>query len=166
MKKVNYEQLLKRINQDYKITMLLKLYCHFATVLTVVVFLTILIFSIEDSITKTVGFLVTLGAPFLLVSLLRKLINAPRPYEIYGVYTVPPKKKQGDSFPSRHAFSIFAIGTLCLFVEPIVGIITLALVLIMCACRVLLGIHFTRDVVTGALIGIITSLIGAFILYK
>ena len=34
----------------------------------------------------------------------------------------------------------------------------------MCICRVLLGIHFIRDVSAGAIIGVISSLIGALIL--
>ena len=35
---------------------------------------------------------------------------------------------------------------------------------LLCFCRVALGLHFVRDVVVGGAIGIITSLIGGFIL--
>lgn len=108
--------------------------------------------------------LAILGIPFVLVSLLRHFINAPRPYELYGFYNTPPKNKRGRSFPSRHAFSAFAIGTLLCAYIPALGVIILFLGLILCALRVLLGIHFVRDVLAGALIGIISSLIGLLII--
>lgn len=158
------EKLLREINGSYKTTFILKWYGYLATVMCVVVFLYLFLVFFEISLISLVGFLVTLGVPFLIVSLVRRLINSPRPYDVYDFYDTPPKQKKGSSFPSRHAFSIFAIGTLCLFVHPFIGVITLILGIIMCVSRVLLGIHFVRDVIAGALIGMISSLIGAFIL--
>ena len=116
------------------------------------------------SAVAVVGYLATLGIPFLLVTLIRRLINAPRPYEAEGFVGEPPRGGKGNSFPSRHAFSAFAIGTLCCFVSPLLGVVLLALGVLMCICRVALKIHFVRDVVAGALIGIISSVIGALIL--
>ena len=108
--------------------------------------------------------LLILGPPFVLVSLLRRLINAPRPYEAEDFSGPVPKKKSGRSFPSRHAFSIFAIGTLCLFFSLPLGVLTLVFGVFLCFCRVALGIHFVRDVLCGAISGILTSIIGALIL--
>lgn len=159
-----YEKLLRHIKGSQKTVFILKLYGYLATVMCVLVFIYLFLAFYEISIAALVGLLVTLGVPFLSVSLVRRLIDSPRPYEIYDIYDIPPKKKKGSSFPSRHAFSIFAIGTLCLFVHPLIGAATLVLGIIMCVSRVLLGIHFIRDVVAGALIGVISSLIGAFIL--
>ena len=45
--------------------------------------------------------------------------------------------------------------------KKILSIALLALSALMCVCRVLLGIHFVRDVLAGALTGITTALIGA-----
>ena len=101
---------------------------------------------------------------FVLVSLLRRLINAPRPYELYTFYDEKPKERAGSSFPSRHAYSAFAIATLAFPLSNVIGIILIALALAMCLCRVLLGIHFIRDVVCGALIGVLAGLIGFLIL--
>ena len=63
----------------------------------------------------------------------------------------------GRSFPSRHAFSAFAIAT-CWFVASA----SVAVALMTCAgalgwCRVLGGVHFPRDIVAGALAGILTG---------
>jgi membrane-associated phospholipid phosphatase len=97
------------------------------------------------------------GVAVLLVSLARRLINAKRPYEIYGFYIEKPKDKSGRSFPSRHVFSSFLIATLAYAFSPIFALILCGVSIILAVCRVLLGIHFISDVVFGALIGIFSG---------
>ena len=46
---------------------------------------------------------------FVLVTALRRIINRPRPYEAFDCLSVIPKDTKGKSFPSRHAYSAFAI---------------------------------------------------------
>ena len=41
------------------------------------------------------------GISFVLVTVLRKVINAPRPYEVFDVAPVIPKDTRGNSFPDR-----------------------------------------------------------------
>ena len=100
------------------------------------------------------------GVPFVIVTLARRFINAPRPYELYDFYDKAPKKKSGSSFPSRHAFSVFVIGTVLTFAYPIPGAALLTLGLALCTLRVLCGIHFIRDVVAGALLGAVSGVVG------
>lgn len=135
-----------------------------STVLSIFVFMYMLFYFISISPLVLFGYLMALAVPFAAVSVIRRLINAPRPYEMPDFVGHLPKKKGGCSFPSRHAFSIFAIGSLCLFVNLPLGVITLVFGVIMCFCRVVLHLHFVRDVVCGALVGIISSVIGALIL--
>ena len=97
---------------------------------------------------------------YALVTLLRRLLNAPRPYELYSFYEIAPKGKEGSSFPSRQAYSALAIATLTFIVSRMLAVIFLVLSVLMCLCRVLLGIHFIRDVSAGALIGIAAGVIG------
>ncbi len=157
------EGFLKKVNSAPRLSLVLKICCHVATALSILAFVYLGVGFFGRSPMAGAMYLVTLGVPFVLVSLLRKLINAPRPYELYDFYENPPKKKSGDSFPSRHAFSIFAIGTIAIFVNLPVAITLLFFGFLMCFCRVALGIHFVRDVLTGSLIGIISSVIGALI---
>ena len=104
------------------------------------------------------GAVITLGVPFVLVSILRRVLSFPRPFEIYGI---PAERRGGGcSFPSRHAFSAFAIGTFICFTNVFWGIALLSLGALISVCRVLLGLHFWRDVIAGAVIGILGSLIG------
>ena len=58
---------------------------------------------------------------FLLVSAFRKHYNAKRPYELYGFVPLIKKETKGKSFPSRHVFSIFVIGSSVIWFYPMAG---------------------------------------------
>ena len=101
------------------------------------------------------------GIGFIAVSFLRNKLNAPRPYELYEFSPLIKKDTSGKSFPSRHCFcaTIIAlnIATQNLFIGIILGVMTF----IMAFLRVILGVHFIKDVSFGIFLGII---IGAIIL--
>jgi membrane-associated phospholipid phosphatase len=101
---------------------------------------------------------------YILVTLVRNIIDAPRPYEMYSFYESKPKSKAGRSFPSRHIYCSFATAGLLFAVHPLLFVGMLLFALVMCFCRVLLGIHFIRDAVTGALIGSVSGAIAALII--
>ena len=100
------------------------------------------------------------GIAFILVSIFRNHINFPRPYELYNINQIIEKDSKGKSFPSRHVFSAFIIATSCLYISIKLGIILLLLATIIAIIRVLGGVHFIRDVLVGALSGLILALIG------
>ena len=105
--------------------------------------------------------------PFLILSVMRLLVNAQRPYEVYDIEEfsgMREKRKKGRSFPSRHVFSAFLIGVLWIPYSPAFGIAALVLGVLLAAERVLLGIHFVKDVAAGAAIGVLSGLIGVLIL--
>lgn len=157
------ENLLKRIYEKKRLCFALKMISHIATALSALVFILLCARAFAVSYISLIRLFVILGAPFAAVTILRRLINAPRPYEIYAFSEKMPKNKRGRSFPSRHAFSVFAIGTAALFVYPITGSALLLVGFCLSAARVLLGLHFLRDVTAGALVGVITSLIGVIL---
>lgn len=86
---------------------------------------------------------------------IRKLINRKRPYERYDF--VPPisREGKGESFPSRHVFSIFLIGTLWTAYFLPVGIFLYICGVFLAVARVLGGVHYPGDVFWGAVIGIL-----------
>ena len=93
------------------------------------------------------------GVSFVLVTALRKAINAP---------PVIAKDTQGNSFPSRHTFSIFVIAmTFCVWC-PLAwaGPAMLAAGVALAVIRVVSGVHFPRDVVAGAVLGIALGAVG------
>ena len=105
------------------------------------------------------------GISFVLVSIFRYLYNAPRPYEMPGAKEpVIKKDAPGKSFPSRHIFSIFIIADTLFWVWPIPGIIVGIAGTVLAVCRVMGGVHFPRDVIAGALIGIACGIIGYYVI--
>lgn len=97
---------------------------------------------------------------YVSVTVSRRLINAKRPYEIYDFYEVKPKDKSGEGFPSRHCYSAFSISTLAWLVHPLAFVGMTIISVLIAVTRVLLGIHFVRDVVCGAVCGGIFGAIG------
>lgn len=106
------------------------------------------------------------GISFVLVTVLRKVINAPRPYEVFDAAPVIPKDTRGNSFPSRHAFSIFVIAMTFCACCPLAwaGPVMLAAGVLLAVIRVVSGVHFPCDVVVGALLGMLAGFVGLWIL--
>lgn len=105
------------------------------------------------------------GVPFVAVSLVRAVINSARPYEVYLMPEgfIGTGRRSGRSYPSRHVFSSFVIGVMSFAVHPILGILLLLFGVCLGACRVLLGIHFIKDVLAGALVGVFSGTAGMLI---
>lgn len=100
---------------------------------------------------------------FILVTVLRAIINAQRPYEKYGYTPVVYKNTKGKSFPSRHTVSAFIIAMAFMYIQSSLGIIMLVIASAIAVIRVLSGVHFIRDVVSGAMIGVIVGVLGFFV---
>ena len=157
------EKTLKYVYNSHRLSFLLKLVSHLASLASVAAFIYMFFALWHESFYSVVRLLLVCGAPFIVVSLLRRFIDAPRPYELYDFYILPPKDRRGRSFPSRHAYSAFSIGTCLCYLSPIAGAALLTLAALLCVARVLLGIHFIRDVLAGAVIGATATLLGKFI---
>lgn len=97
---------------------------------------------------------------FIICTLIRTTINAPRPYEVTGNAPQIPKDTQGKSFPSRHTFCMFMIACSWLLWQPIVGAVLLLLACMMAVIRVIGGVHFLRDVIAGAILALAVCAIG------
>lgn len=98
------------------------------------------------------------------VSVFRKCVNAKRPYTIYGTTPIVAKDKTGESMPSRHTASFTVIAMTWLYVNPAAGVIMLVLAFLMGVVSVLGGVHFVKDVLAGAGIGVLIGIIGLFLI--
>lgn len=96
---------------------------------------------------------------FLVVSLFRRAYSAKRPYEVLDIQPLIPKDTMGKSFPSRHVFSIFLIGMTFFYIVKPLGIVIGIMGIVMAYVRVIGGVHFPKDVVAGALLGIMCGFI-------
>lgn len=100
---------------------------------------------------------------FAAVSFFRRRFNAPRPYECCAIAPLIARDGAGKSFPSRHAFSAFAIAASWFAASAPIAVVLLVAAVVLAVCRVLGGVHFPRDVVVGALIGSATGALAAFL---
>ena len=99
----------------------------------------------------------------IIVSVIRAVINAKRPYEVYDYQPAVGKDTHGKSFPSRHTVSAFIIAMAFLYVQTKIGVIMLRVAAAIGVTRVLAGVHFIRDVIGGAAIGVLVGLVGFFV---
>lgn len=130
---------------------------------TTFVYLTYPFFLLKLAIERDLRFWKILIIPmisFILVSIFRSYKNAPRPYEVLDIEQIISKDTKGNSFPSRHVFSIFVIGMTLFYVSNPVGIILMITGLVVSVVRVVGGVHFPKDVAAGAVIGILSGIIG------
>ena len=99
----------------------------------------------------------------ILVTVARILINAQRPYEKYDYTPVVHKSTKGKSFPSRHTVSAFIIAMAFMYLDVKLGVIMLVVATIIGIVRVLAGVHFIRDVISGAAMGLVIGILGFFV---
>ena len=96
-------------------------------------------------------------------TVLRMVLNRPRPYEVYDCLPAMHKDTKSKSFPSRHLTSI-AVISVCLFkINPLLGIPFILLTFVMGFLRVFLGVHFIKDVTVGAAIGFAFGIVGMYL---
>ena len=139
---------------------MLKLISKTASAIVYAAYVSVCLYLLAKRDTRLIAMVLICGVPFVLVSLLRKKFNAPRPYQVLDIDPLIPREKQGCSFPSRHVFSAFIIATaLCIVNLPLAIFVALA-GCVMMITRVIGGIHFPRDVIAGAIIGIVCGGIG------
>ncbi len=100
---------------------------------------------------------------FVGVTVIRKLIDAPRPYEVDGIEPLIPKDKHGESFPSRHVVSAMIITMAGFYMNVWIGISLAVVTVLIAVMRVVAGVHYVKDVAAGLAISIIAGVIGFFL---
>lgn len=163
MNRERYLKTMEWLKAHEKLTKILIFTEKLCEILIYTVYPTFLIYLAATKNDYLLRSVLTCGIPFVLVSILRKGLNAKRPYEVYGIPAAMKKDKKGSSMPSRHIFSAAIISVSLYFIFPIFAYLCGLLALIMAVFRVLLGVHFIRDVLVGAIIGIVFGLLGSLI---
>lgn len=103
---------------------------------------------VSDGIAKAAWYFGVPAVKFILVSVIRAWINAPRPYDVLDFEPlVAVERGKGKSTPSRHTASAFAIARSLCLIAPWAGSIGVILAFLVGICRVLTGCHYPKDVV-------------------
>ena len=140
---------------------LLRAFNRFITVVMPMIYLTLLATTyFQQGLGKQIWIYVFVPASgFVILSLLRKKVNAPRPYEVWEIVPLLNRDSPGQSMPSRHVFSATIISMACLHASLSVGVILLVLSALLGLVRVLGGVHYPKDVVVGYICAIVWGVI-------
>ena len=140
---------------------LLRAFNRFMTIVMPMIYLTMLATTyLQQGLGKQVLIYVFIPASgFVILSLLRKKINAPRPYEVWEIVPLLDRDSPGQSMPSRYVFSTTTISMACLHASLTMGMICLILSAFLGLVRVLGGVHYPKDVVVGYMCGLVWGVI-------
>ena len=152
-----YDHIAGKIENKSFFLSMLKSFNRFMTVVMPIVYLTLLATTyLQEGLGKRVWMYVFIPASgFVILSLLRKKLNAPRPYEVWEIVPLLDRDSPGQSMPSRHVFSATIISMACLHASLTMGMICLTLSAFLGLVRVLGGVHFPKDVVVGYICGLV-----------
>ena len=156
-----YDQIAGNIENKPFLLSLLRAFNRFMTVIMPMIYLTLLATTyLQEGLGKQVLIYVFIPASgFVILSFLRKKINAPRPYEEWDIKPLLDRDSPGQSMPSRHVFSATIISMACLHASLSVGVILLVLSALLGLVRVLGGVHFPKDVLVGYICALVWGVI-------
>ena len=152
-----YDHIAGNIGNKPFLLSLLRTFNRFMTVVMPMIYLTLLATTyLQQGLGKQVLIYVFVPASgFVILSLFRKKLNAPRPYEVWEIVPLLDRDSPGQSMPSRHVFSATIISMACLHASLSVGVIMLILSVFLGLVRVLGGVHYPKDVVVGYICGLV-----------
>lgn len=162
-KKYSYEDFYNKIslpikNSSLKYKIFLFIY-RYLVYLTVLIYMALLIYClIQGLYHQLFNAVLTPAITFIVVTIVRRLINAPRPYKVYPIKPLIEKNKAGESFPSRHTLSITIIAMAGLYIWWPAGVVLWVMSVCMGISRVIAGVHFPRDVLAAAMISIVAGM--------
>ena len=156
-----YDHMAGKIGNKPFLLSLLRTFNRFMTVVMPMIYLTLLATTyLQQGLGKQVGIYLFIPASgFVILSFLRKKINAPRPYEVWEIVPLLDRDSPGQSMPSRHVFSATIISMACLHASLTMGMICLTLSAFLGLVRVLGGVHFPKDVVVGYICALVWGVI-------
>ena len=156
-----YDHIAGKIENRPIFLSLLRTFNRFMVVVMPIVYLTLLttIYFREGFGKQVLMYVFIPASGFVILSFLRKKINAPRPYEVWEIVPLLDRDSPGQSMPSRHVFSATIISMACLHASLSVGVILLVFSALLGLVRVLGRVHFPKDVVIGYICGLVWGVI-------
>ena len=156
-----YDHIAGKIENRPIFLSLLRTFNRFMVVVMPIVYLTLLttIYFREGFGKQVLMYVFIPASGFVILSFLRKKINAPRPYEVWEIIPLLDRDSPGQSMPSRHVFSATIISMACLHASLTMGMICLTLSALLGLVRVLGGVHFPKDVLVGYICSLVWGVI-------
>lgn len=146
-----YQTMLFNIRKHPNLEQIIKFLAHYTPFITFIVYPLLIIYLYFTKNHLLPEIIICPLISFCLVTILRKIFNRKRPYEKMNIKPLV-KHKQGESFPSRHTVSAFAIAFACLRFNFLLGIIMIVIATIIACSRILCGVHYLSDVISAIII--------------
>ncbi|MBR0381580.1 MAG: phosphatase PAP2 family protein [Eubacterium sp.] len=162
MYKENYEKKADLIRKRPALLSLIKSANLLFTITGFTAYPLLLLLQFRKKGVKAVSYVIIPGTAFVLVSAARRMIGRKRPYESHEITPLIDKESTGNSFPSRHVFSLFLIAFLWISVSIPAAVCLTAAAVILAAIRVIAGVHYLSDVIAGAFLGIFSAVLTLF----
>ena len=163
MNKENYVKLMNYWQEHRPFCKIMIATEKMAEIIVIISYALLLVYSVYSDVGFALRSAVTSIIALYLCTLLRFVVNAKRPYQVYETLPAMHKDTLGQSFPSRHLTSVAVIAVSMLYTNIVIGCLFVALMLLMGTLRVLLGVHFVKDVTVGAVIGLAIGIVGIYI---
>ena len=156
-----YSNLSSKLTSHPTLLFLLLNFNRLMTVTMPLVYLTLLVTAyLKLGLGQQVGvYLLVPATGFVILSLFRKKINHPRPYETWDIRPLLEKDSSGQSMPSRHVFSATIISMASLHASLPVGLVCLLFSALLGLVRVLGGVHYPKDVLVGYACGLMWGIL-------
>ena len=153
-----YEKRKSSLLRHPQLLQLMRVFNRMMTVLMPLAYLTLLGTNfVSNGVGKELSAYILVPAlGFVLLTLVRKWINQPRPYETWEIVPLLDKDSSGHSMPSRHVFSATIISMACLHANLPLGLVLSAFLGLV---RVLGGVHYPKDVVVGYMCALVWGVI-------
>ena len=100
---------------------------------------------------------------YIAITIMRIIVNRPRPYEKEGISTLFPKSTKGKSFPSRHCGSAFIIAFAFWYISIGLGIPCMIIATIISLLRPVAGVHYISDILGAVAISSLFGILFFFI---
>ena len=152
-----YRNISSRLTSRPILLFLLRSFNRLMTVAMPLVYLILLVTTyLQLGLSQQVGIYLFIPASgFVILSLFRKKINHPRPYETWDIRPLLDKDSSGQSMPSRHVFSATIISMAYFHAWTLIGMILLICSGVLALVRVLGGVHYPKDVLVGYVCGLL-----------
>ena len=99
---------------------------------------------------------------FALVTIVRAILDKPRPYESFDIDPIIFKDTHGKSMPSRHMASVTVIAYTFTWLFWPAGALSFIACALVAFTRIVGGVHFPHDIAAAAAIATTCSIIGLF----
>ena len=152
-----YQNISSRLTSHPPLLFLLRSFNRLMTFTMPLVYLALLVTTyLQLGLGQQVGIYLFIPASgFVILSLFRKKINHPRPYETWDIRPLLDKDSSGQSMPSRHVFSATIISMAYFHAWTLIGMILLICSGVLALVRVLCGVHYPKDVLVGYVCGLL-----------